>query len=36
MRAIKLAEELATVLNKHINNKENPEVKELKEKGIGY
>ena len=36
MRAIKLAEELATVLNKHINNKENPEVKELKEKGMGY
>ena len=36
MRAIQLAQELASVLNKHVNNCDNPNVPDLKQTGIGY
>ena len=36
MRAIQLAQEFATVLNKHVNKCENPTVADLKKSGIGY
>ena len=36
MRAIQLAQELASMINKHINHCDNPEVSQLKVKDIGY
>lgn len=36
MRAIQIAQDLAELMNKHICNQHNPEVPELKQKGIGY
>ena len=36
MRAIQLAQEFATMLNKHVNKCENPTVADLKKSGIGY
>jgi len=36
MRAIQIAQDLAELLNKHICHQSNPEMPELKQKGIGY
>ena len=36
MRAIQIAQDLAELMNKHICHQANPEVPELKQKGIGY
>ena len=36
MRAIQIAQDLAALINRHINHTDNPEVPELKQKAIGY